>query len=511
MEPITWLYAFLSFSFLVLVAFKFNSSAGNKKLKLPPSPKPALPFLGHIHLIKQPLHRAHHALAQKLGPIFSLRVGNRLMVVISSPALVEEAFTKENDVTLAGRPKLAFGTYVLYENTGLGAAPYGDHWRHLRRLTATEVFSSIRLNTFSFTRHDEMKNLLQKLNKIHAQRQKDDDGFARVEIRPLLTELAFNVVMRMVSGKRFYGEQEGFEHDEKKGKKFRELIVEMFKLADASNPADFFPIFRLVDFTGYTKDLTRVGSEMDALLQSLIDEQKHDKSKSTMIQHLLSLQESEPEYYTDVIIKGIIMVMLFGGTDTTAMTIEWAMSALVNDPEKLVKAQAEIDALVGSDRLINESDMSQLPYLRNVISETLRLFPAAPLLIPHEATQNCKIGGYDIPKDTMCLVNAWAIHRDPTVWDEPTIFKPERFEAGEVGPPKLMPFGMGKRSCPGITLAQRVVGLGLGALLQCFEWKRIGEELVDLTEGNGLSLPKAIPLEAKFKPRDVLSNALLEN
>ncbi|KAL0345302.1 UNVERIFIED_CONTAM: cytochrome [Sesamum radiatum] len=311
----------------------------------------------------------------------------------------------------------------------------------------------------------------------------------------------------MVAGKRYFGEDE--ENDE--AKQFREVIDQIFKLGGVSNPGDFFPVFRWIDYKGYEKALKRVTGKMDAFLQGLIDEHKRDKSRNTMIDHLLSLQESEPEYYTDVMIKGIILVMLVAGTDTSAVTIEWAMSALLNHPEKLDKARAEIDNLIGNNRLVNESDLSKLPYLQNIILETFRLFPATPLLVPHEASADCTIGGYNIPRGTIILVNAWAIHRDPLVWDDPISFNPERFEeAGEVGPTKLLPFGMGRRSCPGTGLANRVVGLTLASLIQCFEWQRADETLVDLTEGKGLSMPKLTPLEARCRARDVLHKVLAE-
>ena len=198
--------------------------------------------------------------------------------------------------------------------------------------------------------------------------------------------------------------------------------------------------------------------------------------------------------------------MLLAGTDTSVSTVEWAMSALLNNPDKLEKARAEIDKVVGNDRLFTESDVSNLPYLQNVISETFRLFPPAPLLVPHEASADCKLGGYDIPKGAILNVNAWAIHRDPKIWDDPTSFKPERHEGAEAGATKLMPFGMGRRSCPGNGLANRVVSLALGSLIQCFEWRRIDEAFVDLTEGKGLTMPKLKPLEARCKARDVLHN-----
>ncbi|THG07108.1 hypothetical protein TEA_022529 [Camellia sinensis var. sinensis] len=198
--------------------------------------------------------------------------------------------------------------------------------------------------------------------------------------------------------------------------------------------------------------------------------------------------------------------MILAGTDTSAVTMEWAMSLLVNHPEVLKKARVEINAHVGQDCLIDEHDISKLHYLQAIISETFRLFPAAPLLVPHISSDDCIIGGFNVPRGTLLLVNAWAIHRDPKVWDDPISFKPERFEGGEVEGHKLMPFGMGRRACPGAGLAQRVVGLALGSLIQCFEWKRVTKETVDLTEGKGLTMPKAEPLEAMCKARDIIMN-----
>lgn len=186
------------------------------------------------------------------------------------------------------------------------------------------------------------------------------------------------------------------------------------------------------------------------------------------------------------------------------------MSLLLNHPEVLEKAKAEIDDHVGKDRLVDEADLPKLKYLQSIISETLRLYPAGPMLVPHESSDDCTIAGLHIPRGTMLLVNAWAIHRDPLLWEDPESFKPERFEGVQVESWKLLPFGMGRRACPGSGLAQRVVGLALASLVQCFEWKRVSEEVVDLTEGKGLTMPKAEPLMARCEARDIFHKVLSE-
>ncbi|KAL6227421.1 hypothetical protein ACLB2K_001379 [Fragaria x ananassa] len=197
------------------------------------------------------------------------------------------------------------------------------------------------------------------------------------------------------------------------------------------------------------------------------------------------------------------MVLLQAGTDTSAAALEWIVSNLLNHPHVLEKARVELDSHLGLDRLVDEPDVSKLPYLQSIISETLRLHPP-PLLVPHFSSDDCTIGGFDVPRDTMVMVNAWAIHRDHELWDDPENFKPERFQSGENDSYKFMPFGRGRRACPGIGLAQREVGLTLGTLIQCFEWKRVDDEDVDMIEGKGVTNPKAVPLEATCRARPIV-------
>jgi cytochrome P450 len=184
------------------------------------------------------------------------------------------------------------------------------------------------------------------------------------------------------------------------------------------------------------------------------------------------------------------------------------MSLLLNHPEELKKAQAEIDAVVGTSRMVTADDVSGLTYLQCIISETLRLYPAAPLLLPHESSADSKVGGYDVPRGTMLLVNVYAIHRDPKVWEDPDEFRPERFEGGKAEGRLLMPFGMGRRKCPGETLARHTVGLVLGTLIQCFDWDRVDGAEVDMTEGAGMTMPRAVPLEAMCRPRAAMRHVL---
>ncbi|GJM91064.1 hypothetical protein PR202_ga07401 [Eleusine coracana subsp. coracana] len=196
--------------------------------------------------------------------------------------------------------------------------------------------------------------------------------------------------------------------------------------------------------------------------------------------------------------------LLTAGTDTSALTTEWAMAQLLTHPEALHKAKAEVDANVGTSRLVEESDLTNLPFLQCVVKETLRLRPVGPVIPAHEAMEDCHVGGYRVRRGTMVLVNAWAIHRDPEVWDVPEEFRPERFADLATAP--VLPFGLGRKRCPGESLALRLVPLALAALLQCFEWGVVGD--VDLEEGVGLTMPMATPLAAVCRPREFVEDML---
>ncbi|KAL5556176.1 hypothetical protein UlMin_038412 [Ulmus minor] len=397
------------------------------------------------------------------------------------------------------------GKHLDYNYTTVSQSPYGDHWRNLRRIGAIEIFSAAPLNSFSGIRKDEIKRSLVKLsnNSVH--------DFGKVELQPMFTDLTFNIIMRMVAGKRYYGED---VTDKEKASQFKTIMKEVFANGGAANPGDFLPFLNWFGMDGYANKVRRIAKRADAFVQGLIDEQRSMRgSKNTMIDHLLSLQESQPEYYTDQIIKGFVLVMLVAGTDTSSVTMEWVMSNLLNHPQVLKKAKDELDHHLGQgpeEHLVDESDVSKLYYLQSIISETFRLYPVTPLLVPHFSSDDCTIGGFDVPRDTIVLVNAWAIHRDPKLWDHPENFNPERFEVGESEIHKLVLFGLGRRACPGQFLAQRVIGLTLASLIQCFEWKRIGEEEVDMREGKGANLPKATPLEAMCKARPIMKAILYE-
>ncbi|KAM7511138.1 hypothetical protein LguiB_010013 [Lonicera macranthoides] len=385
----------------------------------------------------------------------------------------------------------------------MGAAPYGDLWRRLRRVSASELFSPARLAATAEVRQEVVGLMAREVEK------ECREGAGKVNLKLKFSQVSINVITMLMMGKRYCGEDVA---DPTAAVRFRDLMKEFLKLLKLSNIGDFLPFLRWLDLQGMERRMVELMEKMDKFLQEIIDEYRQnlcvgkeiggsEEARSlTMVDNLLLLQKTEPEFYPDQIIKGLIMIMLIAGTESSYITMEWAMSLLLNHPQKLQKLKTEIDNNIGHHRLLEEDDLCKLPYLQNVIAETLRLYIPVPLLIPHHASEDCIVGGYDVPKGTMLMVNAWAIHRDPKVWEDPTEFKPERFEK-ERGVYDMVPFGTGRRGCPGMGLANRMVGLVLGTLVQGFEWETISGEEVDMSSSVGFSSSKLKPLGVLCTPR----------
>ncbi|KAJ4788168.1 hypothetical protein LUZ62_039414 [Rhynchospora pubera] len=494
MEALQLIAIFL-ISSLLLKLF-FLTSKPKHTANLPPSP-PSLPIIGHLHLLKKPLHHSLSQLSARYGPILYLRFGYRPTLVISSPQLAEECFTT-NDVAFANRPSFPSVKEVTNNFSTLIFSDYGPLWRHLRKIATVQVLSNHRLLSSPSARDSEARYLVHRLFVGSAD---DKLAFQKANVKGFAFEFVLNVVMGMIAGKRYYGKE---AKDWEEARQFRQVIEDVSTLASGSRLKDFFPCLRFVDFASVHRRIKVAVEKRNAFSQRLIDEIRKGvdaQKKKTMIGDMLGLQDREPGEYTDALIRSLSLSLLQAGTDTSSNTIEWAMSLLLNNPHALAKARHEIAMVVGRDRLVEESDVPNLPYLRAIINETLRLYPVVPLDVPHESAVECFIGGYKIPRGTMLLINIYAIHRDPSIWKDPTEFRPERFENEKAERLWLLPFGIGRRKCPGEGLAIRMIALALGTLIQCFEWERIGAKEVDMTEGAGIVMAKAVRLDAMYRPR----------
>ncbi|CAN6338750.1 unnamed protein product [Urochloa humidicola] len=485
-----------------------------------PSP-PALPVIGHLHLLKKPLHLSLAALARRYGGrgggagILHLKFGSRPVILVTSAAVAGECFTA-HDVALADRPGLASRRLLTEDFPAIGMCNYGAVWRQLRRLATVHALCAHRLAATAPARDAGARAMAARLWRRAA--SAGAGGAAEVvAVKAAAYEFVVGVIMAMVAGG-------GEGMTEEQVRRFKEMTEAGFAAAGAANRLDFLPAaMRMLDFGRTAKRLAAIAAARHEFGQSLIDgyrrrhprrggsNSKLDGMPRTVIGDLLRQQEEgSPEPLDDVVIRTVCLSLLQAGTDTSSSTIEWAMALLLKNPDVLKKATDEIHTIVGTSRLIMESDLAALPYLRCIITETLRLKPLTPNHVPHEASRDCVIAGHAIARGTMVLVDVYSMQRDPNMWEDPEKFMPERFmdDANVKGDGRfMMPFGLGRRKCPGEGLALRMVGMALGVMIQCFEWECAGEE-VNLSEGSGLTMPMAVPLVALCKPREEAESLL---
>lgn len=504
----------LASSFVVLFFLykQFFSAKRQNKCRSVPEAGGAWPIIGHLHLLSgsesdQLPHKILGRMADKYGPIFGMKLGVHQVVVVSDPKLAKECFTT-NDLALANRPKSMVSEIIGYKDAMFGIAPYGPYWRETRKIATIELFSTRRIEMLKHIREFEVKSAVKE---IYNKSCNLNGGAVKMEMKEWFGNLVMNTMGKMLFGKAYrVNEGEGIN-------KAHKAIRRFFELMGAFVVADFLPYLRWLDIGGHEKAMKEVAKEIDCVVEEWLAEHKKrrdcDEIKSVEEEDFMDVMLSICEnrdlagFDADTAIKGTCMAMLAAGTDTTTVTLTWTLSLLLNNYEALKKAQDELDAHVGKNRWVQESDIKNLVYLQAIVKEALRLYPAAPLSVPHESMEDCVISGYDIPKGTRLLVNLWKFHHDPNIWPNPNEFKPERFFTTHQDVDvrgnhfELIPFGSGRRMCPGISLALQVLPFVIAVLVQGFDMKRPSEEPLDMSESFGLTVLKASPLEVLLAPR----------
>ncbi|PWA37355.1 cytochrome P450 93A3 [Artemisia annua] len=454
------------------------------KSHLPPSPF-ALPIIGHLHLLTPTAHQAFHKISLRYGPVFRIFMGCVPCVVASSPEMAKE-FLKTFESSYLDRPHNLALAYLTYGSKDFAFVPFGSYWKFMKKIVMLRLLNGTTLDLLLSVRQDEIKHLMKSLSK------KANVGEA-VDLSVELMKLTNNVISRMLMSKRC-------SDKESEATDMRNLVTEINKTTGKFNLSDYVWILKNLDLQGFGKRLKDIRNRYDALIERIIKEHEVARKQETgEVKDLLNNKSMEIKLSRENI-KAIILNMFSAGTDTSALTTEWALAELINHPNSLRKAIEEIDQVVGKNRLLQESDLPNLPYLQAIVKETLRLHPAAPL-IPRRSTNDSTVGDYYIPAKTNIYVNVWAIGRDPNYWDNPLEFQPERFVESQLDVRgqhfHMLPFGSGRRICPGTSLALQVVQATLGAMIQCFEWKA-GKDgnlpRVDMEEGLSFTLSRANPL-----------------
>nr|AYM45667.1 cytochrome P450 [Strobilanthes cusia] len=500
----------------LFLLFYYYLLTKSSKHKLPPE----APGARHLHLMAggatssaKPPHIILGALSDQHGPIFTLRLGVRRILLVSSSRIAKELFTS-SDLAISSRPKTRGIKHLGYDFVMFAFSPYSAYWRHMRKLVTVELLSSHRAELFSSVGMEEVKQSVKELHAVW-EGKKDGSGQLLVDMRNWLADMNLNTILRQVVGKRLCGGGGGDDAEEMR--QCRDAIWDFFHLVGLFVPADALPWLGWLDLGGYEKKMKETAKKLEGIMGGWLEEHRRKeysggegKVEDFMDVILSAVRGSEGEYEHDVdtVIKSTCQLMILGATDTFAVTLTWALSLLLNNRHVLTKAQEELDKHVGRHKGVNKSDICNLVYLQAIVKETLRLYPAAPLGGPREFREDCNIAGYHIPKGTWLMVNVWKLHRDPQVWqDNPLDFKPERFLTTHKNMDingqdfELMPFGGGRRICPGLNLGMQTINMVLANLLQAFEFVTINNEAVDMTESAGLTNLKATPLEILITPR----------
>ncbi|KAK1422228.1 hypothetical protein QVD17_25195 [Tagetes erecta] len=505
--------------FLILViALLFHIFRKNKLNKPnhnpPPQAKGAWPIIGHLYLLagSRLPQRVLGKMAETYGPIFTIKLGIHKVLVVSGGEVAKECFTT-NDKVFATRPKSKVFEIMGYNYTMLGLAPYGDYWRDIRKIVTLEVLSQKRVEMVEHVRVSEVRASVKDIYDAWVM-NKDNEGLdmVKVDMKQWFGNLVLNVITRIISGKRF-------RLNDEEGVRVENVVRKFFELLGAFVVSDYIPFVSRFDIGGYEKDMRTGWKEMDNIVEGWLKERKpRNESRQRregdqfFMDALISVLQDESEegfhgYDHDTVIKATCLALISAGSDTTSVTLTWGLSLLLNNPSALKTLQDEIDEHVGRDRLVEESDLKNLVYLDAVIKETLRLYPAVPLSVPHESMEDCVVSGYNVPKGTRLLVNLWKIHRDPSIWSNPEEFKPERFLTSQNDIDlkgkhfELLPFGTGRRMCPGVTFALQVLPLILANVIQQFVIIKPSNEPIDMSESSGLTTSKATPLEVFLAPR----------
>nr|AMA07824.1 cytochrome P450 76AD18 [Mollugo verticillata] len=448
------------------IIYLLKISTKPSKSNLPPGPKP-WPIIGNIHLLGHKPHRSVSELSKKYGPIMTLKLGSVTTIVISSPKVAEEMFLK-HDLALSGR-KTPYAICVQdHDKYSMAFIPVSPKWRNLRKIATVQLLTNHRLDASQGLRREKVHELVQYARDCCEKGIAMDIGKAGfITSLNLLSNTFFSMNLTSYDSS-FSGE-------------FRDIVWNMLEEAGRPNLSDFFPVLKGLDLQGMRKRYSVYYYKMIAIFDEIINQRLKDSTsdKDDVLGSLLKLVKEDELSLDDV--RHLLLDLFIAGTDTTSATLEWAMTELLVNPQKIEIAQKQISQVFAKDQVIHESDIPKLPYIHAVVKETFRMHPSVPFLLPHWAENDVQLSSYYVPKDAQIWVNVWSMGRDPSVWLDPNSFIPERFLDKDIDVKgrdfELLPFGAGRRICPGLPLAYRMVHLTLATLLHSFDWKL----------GNGMS------------------------
>ncbi|OIT21830.1 cytochrome p450 76c2 [Nicotiana attenuata] len=427
--------------------------------------------------------------AKTYGPLMSLKLGTKCLVVGSSPSAAIEIL-KTHDKILSGRhvPNAFPFKKSELEKSSIGwTSECNNEWRYLRTLCRTELFSGKVLESQACSREEKAIELVEFL------RSKEGQVIN-------LGELIFATVLNMLSNVMISQDIVKLEKEIEDGGT-KSLIREAMEVGSAPNISDFYPFLSKLDLQGLRrKSMVLMSKIRSKTWERIVKERRKSKETGSTSQQDF-LETLLNNGFTNDAIHQLFMELFTAGTDTTTSTIEWAMAELIKYEESMEKLQDELGRELIESDFPNESKLLQMSYIQACVKETLRLHPPGPFLLPHRAIETCQVMSYTIPKDAQVLVNIWAIGRDPTIWKEPEMFRPQRFLSSNMdfkgNDFEFLPFGSGRRICPGLPMAAKSVPLVLASLVHFFDWELPNGKCsidLDMNEKFGVTLQKKEPL-----------------
>ncbi|ERN15845.1 hypothetical protein AMTRI_Chr07g76720 [Amborella trichopoda] len=464
-----------------------------RRLNLPPGPG-GFPVIGNLHQLGELPHQSLARLSQQYGRLMFLKLGSVPTIVVSSAEIAKEVM-KTQDLAFANRPVLVAAEQLFYGGTDVAFSPYGEYWRQIRKICVLKLLSTKKVKSFQSVREVEVASMV---SAISASSHGDT-----VDLSKTFYTLTNRIICKVALG---YSGGDQTEH------KFYKIIQELNSLLGSFCAADLFPSMGWIDIlTGFHARLKKNFRELDCFLDKVIRDHKVSEATTTNKDFVDILLQAQKDCSLDIPLtldnlKAIILDMFSAGTETSATTLEWLMSELVKNPAAMRKAQEELHRVMGVKGKLNvsEDEVPQLEYLHSVIKEILRLHPPVPLLVPRESKEGTKIDGYDIPPKTRVYINAWAIGRHPDYWDRAEEFLPERFMTSTIDFKgqhfQFIPFGAGRRSCPGSLFSAQTVVLAAANLIHHFEWE-VPPDGLDMAESSGITAHRKHPLLLLATPR----------
>ncbi|KAG2702712.1 hypothetical protein I3760_06G103100 [Carya illinoinensis] len=447
------------------------------------------PILGTLpDLMGTLAHRKLAAMSASHGAtrLMAFSLGTSRAIISSHPETAKEILCGS---AFSDRPIKVSARLLMFERA-IGFAPSGNYWRQLRRIAANHMFSPRRISSLEALRQRVADEMLEGLWK------EMEEGAGVVELRGMLQRGALSNMLESV-----FGSSLDFEREE-----LGDMVRKGYELIAKYNWEDHLPL-RFLDFHGVKRECHRLADKVNSVVGQMIKERKRTAGEfniagNDFLSALLSLPMEDQ--LSDSEMVAVLWEMIFRGTDTIAILLEWIMARMVLHRDIQAKVQEELDMCVGNHRHVQDSDIPNLPYLQAVVKEVLRMHPPGPLLSwARLAVHDIHVGKVFVPSGTTAMVNMWAITHDPSIWKDPWAFKPERFIEEEVSimgsDLRLAPFGSGRRVCPGKALGLATVHLWLGRLLHQFKW--LPAQSIDLSECLRLSLEMKTPMMCRMVHR----------